>query len=301
MIPQWKKNFNKNDILKRFKFALENKKFSEGLIVKNFEDKVCKFLKVKYAVAVPSGTSALLLSFLALGLKPGDEVIIQNRAWISVYNAAKLLNLNIKFVDVDKTRPVLNITHLKKIVSKKTKVIVPVHMGGRICNMDELIKFSKNKNIKIIEDAAQAFGSKYYNKFAGTKSDIGCFSMSITKTISSGQGGFVVTNKKNIFESLLKLKNNGLVNIKEIYKWGNIGLNLKFSDILASIATSEIKKFNYYKSKLIRNYLIYSKNLKEIENVNLIPVNISKGEIPQYVEILCKNRDKLQLYLKKKI
>ena len=300
MIPQWKKKFDKNDILKRFKYALENEKFSEGSIVKSFENKVCKFLKVKYAVAVPSGTSALLISFLALGLKPKDEIIIQNRSWISVYNAAKLLNLNIKFVDVDKNRPVLNINHLKKVLSKKTKVIVPVHMGGRICDMDELLKFIKNKNIKIVEDAAQAFGSKYQNKFAGTKSDIGCFSMSITKTISSGQGGFVVTNKKNIFERLVKLKNNGLVNINEIYNWGNIGLNLKFSDILASIAISKIKKFKIYKSKLIKNYSIYSKNLSKIKHANLIPVYINKGEIPQYIEILCNKRNKLQLYLKKK-
>ena len=98
----------------------------------------------------------------------------------------------------------------------------------------------------------------------------------------------------------MKLKNNGLVNINEIYNWGNIGLNLKFSDILASIAISEIKKFKIYKSKLIKNYSIYSTNLSKVKHANLIPVYINKGEIPQYIEILCNKRNELQLYLKKK-
>lgn len=300
-IPQWKKNFDEKKIISNIKLAIGKKSFSEGKFTKKFETKISKFLNIKYVVAVPSGTASLLISLLAINLNKNDEVIIQNRGWISAYNAANLLGLKVKFVDVEKNRPVINIKDLKRVVTKKTRAIILIHMGGRICNMKELLIFAKKRKIKIIEDAAQAFGSKYNNQFAGTFAEIGCFSMSIAKTISSGQGGFIVTNKKKIYNNLIKLKNNGLNNIKEIYKWGDGGLNFKFSDILAAIALTDLDKFQDYKKKQIKNYLLYLKKLEYLNELKIIPVNISEGEIPQYVEILSSRRNSLYNYMKKNL
>lgn len=300
MIPQWKKKFNNKEILKNFNINLKKKYISQSEITKRLENKISKFLNVKYVLAVPSGTVALLISLMSLGLKNNDEIVISDRAWVSVINVVNILGLKAKFVDVEVDRPIINLGELKKKITKNTRAIITIHMGGRFCDMNKLIKFAKNKKIHVIEDAAQAFGCKYKKKFIGTQSDIGCFSMSIAKTISSGQGGFVVTNRKDLYKKLLKIKNNGLKNIKTINKWGALGLNFKFSDILASIALTELKKFNYYKKKLISLYKLYEEGLRKTKNVKLIPVNIKNGEIPQYIEIISNNRKKLYKYLTKK-
>lgn len=298
-IPQWKKKFDCFEILKSLKKTILNKSFSEGKVTKNFENEISKFLRVKYVVTFTSGTTALLSALLALRLKSNDEIIISNRGWISVYNVAKHLNLKIKFVDVEKSRPVLDVKKIESQITKNTKVIIPVHMGGRMCDMHNLVKLAKKYKINIIEDAAQAFGVIYKGKFAGTLSDVGCFSMSVTKTISSGQGGFVVTNNKKLFFNLKKIKNNGLLNIQNIPKWGNQGLNFKFSDILSTIALNELKKFRIYKDKLIKNYYFFLNKLNNINDLSVIPVHIEKGEIPQYVEILAKRRGLLFKFMRK--
>ncbi|WP_440931028.1 aminotransferase class I/II-fold pyridoxal phosphate-dependent enzyme, partial [Candidatus Pelagibacter sp.] len=299
MIPQWNKEFDLNKISFELKKNLKKRHISQGKITENFQRKISKFLKVKYVVAVPNGTIGLLVALKALNLKKGDEIIISDRAWISVLNAIKFLNLKPIFVDVEKDRPVIDVKKITKKITKKTKVIIPVHMGGRGCNIDEIKKIIGKKKIFILEDAAQAFGSKVNKRFLGTTSDIGCFSMSIAKTISSGQGGFIVTNNQKIHNRILKIKNNGLKDIKNIFKWGELGLNFKFNDILATMAISEIERFNFYKNKLISLYKTYSKNLKS-KKVHLIEADIENGEIPQYIEILALNRKKLLSYLKKK-
>lgn len=296
MIPQWKKNFNEKEIISKLIVNLKNKKFSQGKITNKFEKKISKFLKVRYTVAVPSGSVAILLALLALNLKKNDEVIVSNRAWISVLNATKILGLKVKFVDVEENRPVMCLQKLKKIINNKTKVIIPVHMGGRGCDIVKLKKIISGKKIHIVEDAAQAFGSKFKGKFLGTKTDIGCFSLSVAKTISSGQGGFIVTNNKKFYNKIIKLKNNGLNQIKNIDRWGSLGFNFKFTDILATVAITELKKFRTYKKKLIDIYKLYSKHLKN-SNIKLVQANIKIGEIPQYIEVLVKERSKFQKYL----
>lgn len=298
MINQWNKKFNINKIIKDLKKNLKHKKFSEGYITQKFENKISKFLNVKYTVALPNGSVAILLALMALELKKNDEVIVSNRGWISVLNALKILNLKPKFADVKKNSPTICLDSLKKKIGNRTKAIIPIHMGGRGCDINKIKKIIKGKKISIIEDAAQAFGSKFKNNFLGTKSDIGCFSLSVAKTISSGQGGFVVTNNKKIYLKLKKLKNNGLTEIKNINNWSKLGFNFKFTDIAATIAITELEKFRVYKKKLTELYKLYFKNIKN-HNVEIIEVDMKNGEIPQYIEILVKKRNKLVSYLKK--
>jgi len=297
----WKKNFYNKIINFNLKKNILNRNISEGQIVSSFEKKISNFLKSKYVLAVPNGSIAMLIALISLKLKRNDEVILPDRAWISTLNAINILGLKAKFVDVEKSIPIIDCKKLEKIINSKTKVIIAVHMGGRLCNMQQISRLAKKKNIFVIEDAAQSFGCKFSNKskYAGTFSDIGCFSLSIAKTISSGQGGFVVTNNKLLFNSLKKIKNNGLTDIKNIKKWGKTGLNFKFTDVLATIAICELTRFKYYKKKLIRLYKLYFKYLKN-EKIKIIPVNYKNGEIPQYIEVICKQRGKLQELLKKK-
>jgi len=300
-VDSWKKNFDNKIINFNLKKNIFNKNISEGVIVNSFEKKIANFLKSKYVLTVPNGSIAMLIALISLNLKRNDEVIVPDRTWISTVNAINILGLKVKFVDVEAYAPIIDCKKLEKVINFRTKVIIGVHMGGRLCNMKEINRLAKKKNIYVIEDAAQSFGCKFpnKNKYAGTFSDIGCFSLSIAKTISSGQGGFVVTNNKLLFNSLKKIKNNGLTDIKNIKKWGKTGLNFKFTDVLATIAICELTRFKYYKKKLIKLYKLYLKYLKN-KKIKIIPVNYKNGEIPQYIEVICKQRDKLQELLKKR-
>jgi dTDP-4-amino-4,6-dideoxygalactose transaminase len=299
-IDFWKKNFDQKNININLKKNILNRNISEGATVRIFEDKIANFLKCKYVLAVPNGSVALLISLISLKLKKNDEVILPDRSWISALNAINLLGLKAKFVDVENYSPIICCEQLKKVISHKTKVIIAVHMGGRLCDMEKINIMAKKKKIFVIEDAAQSFGCKFTKKkkYAGTFSDIGCFSLSIAKTISSGQGGFVVTNNQSIFKSLKKIKNNGLLDIRNIKNWGNVGLNFKYTDILATLAISDLNRFKYYKKKLINLYKLYLKNLNN-RKIKIITVDYKNGEIPQYIEALCNQRNKLQKFLKK--
>ena len=175
------------------------------------KSEISKILKVKYITLCPNGTMALYLALSSLKLKKNDEVIIPDRAWISAAHVIMKMNLRCKIAEVEKDRPIIDLSKLKKIITKKTKVIIAVHMGGRACDMKKLKSIAKKNNIKVIEDAAQAFGSKQYGKYLGTQSDIGCF---FTKTITSGQGGFVATNNKKLFDKINLEKTMVLLTLK---------------------------------------------------------------------------------------
>ena len=299
MIPIWKKNLDSRYISKLIKDSLKNKYISEGNLTLILEKEISKILKVKYVSMVSSGTTALLTAMLAIGLKRNDTIIIPERAWISLLNAAAILGLKIKTIDVKKEKPVLdeNIFSNLKI---KAKAIVVVHMGGRATEMDQIIKIAKKKNIKVIEDAAQAFGSKYKKKNLGTISEIGCFSLSMAKTITSGQGGFLVTNKLALYNKIEKIKNNGLDNVMKVEKWGDLGLNFKYTDFISCITSSELKKYKSYIKDMISLYKVYKKNIIKNNNLYILKVDTQIGEVPQYIEIICKNRKKFMKFMEKK-
>lgn len=299
MIPIWKKNLNSNQINKYVKNALSKKKISEGSLTLNLEKEISKILEVKYVSMVSSGTTALLTAMIAIGLKRKDTILIPERSWISLLNAAAILGLNIICIDVKKDKPVID-EKLFDNLKAKAKAIVVVHMGGRATEMDEIIKIAKKKNIKIIEDAAQAFGSKYNNKNLGTISEIGCFSLSMAKTITSGQGGFLVTNNPVINKKIRKIKNNGLQNIMEVEKWGEIGLNFKYTDFNSCIASSDLRNHKRYIKSMIDLYKFYKKNIIKNKFLYILEVDIRNGEVPQYVEIICKKRKKFMKFMKQK-
>ena len=186
MIPIWKKNLDSKNITSLVKKALEQKKISEGKITSNLEKEISEILNVKYVSMTSSGTSALLVAMLAIGLKRNDTILVPERSWISLINAAAILGLKIITIDVKKDKPVVDDSLFDKLKIKANAIAV-VHMGGRAAEMDNIIEIAK-RNIRVIEDAAQAFGSKYKNKHLGTISEIRCFSLSMAKTITSGQG-----------------------------------------------------------------------------------------------------------------
>ena len=297
MISWWKVNISNKKNQLQLLNSLKNKKISEGEITRKLENKISKTLKVKYVSMVNSGSIALLISMIACDLKENDEIIIPNCGWISPIHAAMILKLKIKLIDVEKDRPLMDLEKLKRAISKKTKAIVPVHLNGMAVDIKKVKSIIKSRKIFIIEDGAQSLFSKNRKKFLGTESDIGCYSFSVTKMITTGQGGFCCTNQKKIYEKIKLIKTHGMKNV--FYStWNSFGFNFKFNDTLSSLAFNQIQNYKVNVKKLIKLHKLYT-NMIDNKKIKFLNVNIKNGEVPIYNQIITKNSKRFINFLKK--
>ncbi|WP_061249362.1 DegT/DnrJ/EryC1/StrS family aminotransferase [Leptospira alstonii] len=288
-IHWWQTSFGEEEINRVIEsFRYQN--ISQGKVTAEFEERIAEYLGVKYVVATSSGSTALLLSLMAIGIKPGDEVIVPNRTWIATAHAPHLLGAKVVLVDVEENRPILDVSKIEEYVTTKTKAIMPVHMNGRSVAMQQLNTIAKKHNLFVIEDAAQAIGSKNSSGYLGTQSDIGCFSLSVAKTIATGQGGFAVTNDQNLADKLKAIRTHGVENVKDPKDWVMPGFNFRFTDILASIGIEQLKRLPKRLEYLKEIYNIYLEGLKDTP-IQCIPVNIESGEVPVYIEYLSFDRE----------
>ena len=178
-----------------------------GQKVKEFEDFFANYCGSKYALALTSATTGLKLAGIALGIKPGDEVITTPISWISTATAFTELGAKIVFCDVDPLTLNMDPSKIESLITPKTKAIVPVHLYGQCCKMDEIMTVAQKHNIPVIEDCAHNPGGSYMGKAAGTWGDIGVFSFQQQKNISTlGEGGMAITNNKAYFESILSYR-----------------------------------------------------------------------------------------------
>jgi perosamine synthetase len=297
MIPYWKKKFYVNNLYSPFKTAILNKNISQGKLTEVLEKKISQYLKVRFVMMCSNGSSAMLIALMALNLKKGDEIIVPDRGWISIAHAAHILGIKLNIVDVKKNIPIINEDLIEKAITKKTKAIIPIHMGGRSCDMRKINYIAKKNKLHLIEDAAQAFGVKNNKKFLGTCSLMGCFSLSTAKTFSTGQGGFIVTNNKLIYKKIKMMRTHGLKDTIQIKKWTMPGFNFRYTDLQASVGLNQYNYINVNISKMKIIYYLYKDHLIENNIFKLIPVNIKNGEIPQYIEALCTKREDLIKFL----
>ncbi len=257
----------KKQILRRV-----NKTFSKGNIffgeeLSSFEEKFIKKYKAKNGIAVGSGTDALLISLKALNLKNGDEVITASNTAIPTISAIINAGGKPKLVDINDDY-LIDVKKITKEISRKTKAIIPVHLYGQMCEMDEIRKIAKKNNIKIIEDCAQSQGAKYKKEFSGTIGDYGCFSFYPTKILGAyGDGGFILTNSFESYKKIKRLRFYGIETVKKnkfknkYYSFEN-GFNSRLDEIQSSILNFKLNKVDFFIKKrrfLARKYYL---NLK---------------------------------------
>ena len=295
-------SINTSQSLKLLKKVLSKEIPNEGFLTKKFEKNISNQLRVKYVTATTSGTMAIFLALKALKIGYSDEVIIPNITFAATANAVILSGAKPILVDINENNLLIDINKIKKKINKKTKAIIAVHVSGRGSNIKQLKTVSKKYNIKLIEDAAEAYASKFDNKSLGTFGDIGCFSFSPPKIFTTGQGGALVTNNNKLYKEIIRLKNQGRVgnsNGGEDTFLTN-GYNLKFTNIQSALGISQLKNINKRKKKLIGNYKFYKKNIKENSNFKIFKFDLKSGEIPLWTDVYCKKRNKLFNYLFKK-
>jgi len=250
-----------NRVIKAATRALKSGHFILGKEVENFEAKFAKFCNTKYSACVGSGTAALFLTLRSLGVKKGDEIIIPSQSFIATATPAMMIGAKVKFVEIDKQNYTIDPDKIEEKISKKTKGIIPVHLYGHPANMDKILKIAKENSLFVLEDAAQAHGAKYKDKMIGSMGDAACFSFYPSKNLTvCGDGGIVLSNKKEIIENVKILRNHGR---SDKYHHHVLGFNLRFNEIQAAIGNvmlSRLKKGNE-KRKKIANY--YNKNLTD--------------------------------------
>jgi len=255
--------------------ALTSASHEGGTNVREFEKLASSFVKSKYAVAVNSGTAALQASLYALDIKKGDEVLLPSFTFVATANAVVSTGAKPIFVDILADNYTIDPKDIEKKISKKTKAIIPVHLYGNVAFLDRILEISKKHNIRVIEDSAQSLGSTLKGKHTGTFSDLGCYSMYPAKVMTSGEGGFIVTNNKKLYEKLLMIRNHGML---RGYDTKIFGLNLRLPEISAAIAKIQMKKLPKFlnirkKNAKLLSQLISDLNIKIPKERNNESVN----------------------------
>ena len=241
---------------------------SSGTYVNRFEEEFAKYCDCKYAVSVCNGTIALHLALLSLDIGIGDEVIIPSFTMIASAFAVCYTGAKPVFVDADKDTFNIDVTKIEKKITSRTKAIMPVHIFGKICNMDAIIAFAKKYNLYIIEDAAEAHGATYRGKKAGSFSDVAAFSFFANKNITTGEGGMIVTNNEDIAQKAKYFKNVCFpINGPRNYSHDDIGYNYRMSNVVAAIGLAQVEKADDYRAMRIRNNELYRKYLEGVPGI----------------------------------
>lgn len=300
-IPWWAPKVEKEDH-EFIKSALDANFVNEGPFTEQFENEIKHRLGAKYSFATTSGTAAIFLGLKALGVKHGDEVLVPDLTFIATANAVNLCGATPILVDIEPRRLTISIEAIKKSITPRTKAIVPVHVTGRATDMESILELAKAHNLAVIEDAAEALMSNHKEKFLGTWGDVGCFSFSANKTISTGQGGMLVTNSDEIASRIRPLKDQGRpkrgTGGDDLHD--TIGYNFRITDLQAGMGLGQLKHLDERLARMKRNFELYQENLKKINNLTIYPTNIEHGEIPQWTDIRLKRRDELEKHLKEK-
>jgi perosamine synthetase len=240
--------------------------------IDRFEESFKRHLGVSYAIATSSATGALHMGMSALGIGSGDEVILADINWIASVAPVIHLGASPVLVDIDETSWCLSFEAVKAAITPKTKAIMAVHLYGNVCEMDELIKLCDEAGIFLIEDAAEAIGSEYKGKKAGSMGIFGAFSFHGTKTITTGEGGMFVTNDKDVYERVLTLSNHGRSKLQTKQFWPDmIGFKYKMSNVQAAIGLAQIERIDELVDRKREVFGFYKKELKDLKGVSLNP------------------------------
>lgn len=214
---------------------------SKGEFIKRFEDQFSQFVGVRHATSVSNGTVGLHLALVALGIGHGDEVIVPSFTYIASVSTIAHTGATPVFVDSLKETWQMDPADVRRRISPRTKAIMVVHLYGHPCEMDELTKIAKEHNLFMIEDCAEAFGSKYNGRHVGDFGDIAAFSFYGNKTITTGEGGMVVTNNEALFEKAYHLKMHGVAKHRE-YWHDELGFNYRMTNICAAIGLAQLER-----------------------------------------------------------
>jgi len=247
--------------------------------IAKFEALFKEHLGVSYAIATSSCTGAMHMGLSALGIRPGDEVIVADINWIASAAAVTYLGAKVVLVDVLSDTWCIDPKQVEKAITKRTKAIIAVHLYGNLCELGELFRIGEKHNIPVIEDAAEAIGSIYKGKRAGSLGAFGVFSFHGTKTITTGEGGMFVTQDEELYEKVLTLSNHGRSRTQTIQFWSDmVGFKYKMSNIQAAIGCAQMERIDGLINRKRRIFELYKEKLRGLPlSLNPEPPDCQNG------------------------
>lgn len=247
--------------------ALESNWISGGRYVDQFEAEFARYCRVPHAVTSSNGTTALHMAFLALGIAPGDEVLVPGFAFMAAANVALHMGAKPVFAEVDPVTWCMRAVDVERCLTPRTKIVVPVHTYGNVCDMDGILQIAERSGVVVVEDAAEAIGSRYRGRMAGTMGVLGAFSFQATKTITTGEGGAVVTAIAEMCERLRLFRSHG-VGLKRY--WHDVaGHNFRLTNMQAALGCAQLEKIEDVTRERQRVYRMYRQLLQNVEGVSL--------------------------------
>ena len=282
--------------------VLKGDYLTTGPIVSEFENSVAKYVGTKYAVAVSNGTAALHMACYAAGISEGDEVLVPAITFAASSNCVLYCGGKPVFIDIDPKSYNIDINKIKEKITNKTKAIIPVDFAGQSVDMDSILKIAEEYNLIVIEDAAHALGSEYKNEKVGSKAHMTEFSFHPVKPITTGEGGVVVTNSKELYEKMILFRSHGITRNSELmtenqgpwyYEQIDLGYNYRLTDIQSALGLSQIKKLDDFilkRREIVNKYNEAFKELKEIGT----PFENEYSKSGYHIYVLLLNLDKLK-------
>ncbi|MBU2540180.1 DegT/DnrJ/EryC1/StrS family aminotransferase [Patescibacteria group bacterium] len=237
---------------------------------KKLEQKVPEYLGVKYAIATHCCTMALHLAVMALGLKKGDEVICTDFSWIATGYAIAYSGATPVFVDIDPDSWCIDPKAIRKAITDKTKAIMLVHSYGHPAQMDEIMEIAKEYNLRVIEDAAPALGSRFKGQKVGTFGDFGCFSFQGAKITVSGEGGILVTDNEELYKKALLFATMGRTDSKAVFWSDQIGYQYTIANLTAALALAQVERIDELVAKKRQMFDWYYERLQSVKGIKII-------------------------------
>lgn len=269
---------------------------TEGPQARLFQERLLELMGVSYGVFAPNGTLALYLALKAANVGPGDEVIVPDFTFIASANAVEMAGAKPVFCDVQPRHCQIDLEHARQCITARTRAIMPVHIYGTTCDMDAVVAFAQRHNLLIIEDAAQAIGVHYKGKHAGTFGDVGAFSFFADKTITTAEGGFVVTNNPHIYDKLLHLRNQGRKE-RGTFIHPEIGYNFRMTDLQCAMGIVQLGKLEQIIERKLSILEVYRELLRPVPQVRFFEPPADAEWVPFRIPVFCERAHELMAFL----
>ncbi len=308
-IPLYKVSNDSSEIKAISKVIKRGMDWAIGPEIEEFENKLAKYIGTKYCISFNSGTSAGHAALLSYNLKKNDQVLVPSFSFIATANWPLMANCETKFVDIEEQNYGMDPKKIENSISKKTKIIMPIHYAGLPCKINEIKKIAKQNKIVLIEDAAESIGSKINKQNIGTFGELGIFSFAGNKILTSGEGGAIVTNSKEKFDKLKLIRSHGRKSVDNYFssiqtpKYVELGYNWRMSSITAAICLSQLDKIEKLINSRRQNAKYYQKKLKKFKEIKIHEEPIGYKHVYQLYSIQLpskKIRDGLSKFLAKK-
>jgi len=270
MIPVAKPSLGEEELRIVIEAVKEGWISSKGRFIQEFEKNFSDYIGVKYGIATCNGTVALHLALEALDIKLGDEIIIPTLTFIATANSVTYTGAKPVFVDSHPNYWCIDPKEVEKYITPRTKAIIPVHLYGHPAEMEKIMDIAEAHGLSVIEDAAEAHGSEYKKKKAGSLGDIACFSFYGNKIVTTGEGGMCVTNNEKLAHKMRILRDHGEDPIKK-YWYNVVGFNYRMTNVQAAIGVAQLKKLEKFIEKKREIAKFYSELLKDVKGITLPP------------------------------